>query len=51
VLRKNPSVKQLFDHGWIHLFAFRDQRCDRYTPQGWRAVGGARESFQGEFQV
>ncbi len=35
VLEKNQSVKQLFDHGWIHLFAFADKRCDRYTPQGW----------------
>ncbi len=35
VLLANPSVKQLFDHGWIHLFAFTDKRCDRYTPRGW----------------
>ena len=35
VLRANPSVKQLFDHGWIHLFAFTDKRCNRYTPHGW----------------
>lgn len=35
VLLANPTVKQLFDHGWIHLFAFTDKRCDRYTPQGW----------------
>lgn len=38
VLEKNPSVKQLFDHGWIHLFAFADKRCDRYTPRGWIRV-------------
>lgn len=35
VLERNPSVKQLFDHGWIHLFALGEDRCDHYTPKGW----------------
>jgi uncharacterized protein len=35
VLRDHPSVKELFDHGWIHLFALGEKRCERYTPEGW----------------
>jgi uncharacterized protein YbcC (UPF0753/DUF2309 family) len=38
VLRSQPAVKQLFDHGWIHLFAFRDKCCERYTPRGWEVL-------------
>lgn len=38
VLARNPSVKQLFDHGWIHLFALQGRQCDRYAPDGWLRV-------------
>lgn len=41
VLRNHRAVKDLFDHGWIHLFAFRDKRCERYTPGGWETIIGA----------
>lgn len=35
VLEANPSVRQLFDHGWIHLFSLNGNNCHRYTPDGW----------------
>jgi uncharacterized protein YbcC (UPF0753/DUF2309 family) len=37
VLNANPSVRQLFDHGWIHLFALDEGACHAYGPAGWRA--------------
>nr|WP_234872886.1 DUF2309 domain-containing protein [Tabrizicola rongguiensis] len=31
ILRKHEGVRQLFDNGWLHLFALKDGRiCDRY---------------------
>ncbi len=38
VLAAQPAVKQLFDHGWIHLVALDGSTARRYTPAGWRAV-------------
>jgi uncharacterized protein YbcC (UPF0753/DUF2309 family) len=38
VLDAQPAVKQLFDHGWIHLIALHGARALRHTPAGWRAV-------------
>lgn len=35
VLQARPAVRQLFDHGWIHLFALEDGQCHRYTTAGW----------------
>ncbi|WP_343082450.1 DUF2309 domain-containing protein [Ostreiculturibacter nitratireducens] len=33
VLRKHDTVRELFDHGWLHLFALRDGRVTaRYRP-------------------
>jgi uncharacterized protein YbcC (UPF0753/DUF2309 family) len=33
VLRKHPGVADLFDNGWLHLFALKDGRVDaRYRP-------------------
>ncbi|MBN9691451.1 MAG: DUF2309 domain-containing protein [Verrucomicrobia bacterium] len=37
VLSANPGVRQLFDHGWIHLFALDGGACHAYRPEGWRA--------------
>jgi uncharacterized protein YbcC (UPF0753/DUF2309 family) len=37
VLTANPSVRQLFDHGWIHLFALEGGTCHAYGRDGWRA--------------
>ncbi len=38
VLGAKPNVKQLFDHGWLHLFALEGGTCHRYAPDGWRVV-------------
>jgi uncharacterized protein len=35
VLAAQPSVRQLFDHGWIHLFALEGDRCYRYASGKW----------------
>jgi uncharacterized protein YbcC (UPF0753/DUF2309 family) len=37
VLSKQPAVRQLFDHGWIHLFAIRGDRVIRRTETGWES--------------
>lgn len=38
VLAAQPGVKQLFDHGWIHLIALEGTRSHRYTSSGWSTV-------------
>lgn len=38
VLGAQPGVKQLFDHGWLHLFSLEGASCHRYGPQGWEVV-------------
>ncbi len=38
VLAAQPGVRQLFDHGWIHLIALQGNQARRYTLDGWRAV-------------
>jgi len=38
ILQANPSVKQLFDHGWIHLFCLLGGHCRRYATAGWQHV-------------
>jgi hypothetical protein len=38
VLSVQPHVKQLFDHGWIHLFSLEGKSCHRYGPGGWEQV-------------
>lgn len=38
VLAAQPGVKQLFDHGWIHLVALQGAEARRYTPTGWTEV-------------
>lgn len=35
VLQVQPGVRQLFDHGWLHLFALQESGCYRYRPRGW----------------
>jgi hypothetical protein len=38
VLEAHPSVRQLFDHGWIHLFCLQGGYCQRYASAGWKPV-------------
>lgn len=38
VLRHNPSVRQLFEHGWIHLFSLEDTSCHTYREGAWQLV-------------
>ena len=38
VLDKNPAVRQLFDHEWLHLFSLQDDDCFRYRHGGWVRV-------------
>ena len=38
VLAAQPAVRELFDHGWIHLFALVGDRCLRYRADGWSPV-------------
>lgn len=38
VLRAQPPVRQLFDHGWLHLLSLEGACCHRYGPQGWEVV-------------
>jgi uncharacterized protein YbcC (UPF0753/DUF2309 family) len=38
VLEKNPSVRQLFDHEWLHLFSLRGSDCFRYRVGQWERV-------------
>jgi hypothetical protein len=38
VLEKNPTVRQLFDHEWLHLFSLWGDQCLRYRRGGWSPV-------------
>ena len=38
VLNAQPTVKQLFDNHWLHLFCFEGKKCYRYGVRGWREV-------------
>ncbi len=38
VLDKNPEVRQLFDHEWLHLFSLQDDECFRYRNGRWMRV-------------
>lgn len=38
VLEQNPSVRQLFDHEWLHLFALQGGNCYRYQTGQWTRV-------------
>ncbi len=38
VLAKNPSVRQLFDHEWLHLFSLQASDCFRYRVGRWERV-------------
>ncbi|MBN8247318.1 MAG: DUF2309 domain-containing protein [Verrucomicrobia bacterium] len=35
VLAAQSAVRQLFDHGWIHLLSLEGNQCHRYTAEGW----------------
>jgi len=37
VLTAQPEVRQLFDHGWIHLFALEGEKCQQYQTGKWDA--------------
>lgn len=40
ILARHGHVRNLFDHGWLHLVALSEGRfAARYTPQGWRHIG------------
>ncbi|WP_205853302.1 YbcC family protein [Zhengella mangrovi] len=44
VLRRHPDVRDLFDNGWLHLFALKNGRIDaRYRP-GLRWSGETQEA-------
>lgn len=38
VLEQNPSVRQLFDHEWLHLFSLQGGDCLRYGAGKWRRI-------------
>ena len=38
VLAAQESVRQLFDHGWIHLVALEDRQAFRRTQAGWVSI-------------
>lgn len=38
VLERNPSVRQLFDHEWLHLFSLQGSDCLRYKTGPWERV-------------
>ena len=38
VLAAHNGVRELFDHGWIHLVALEGPRAHRYTPDGWQPL-------------
>ena len=35
VLHEQAAVRQLFDHGWLHLFALQNSVCFRYRNGSW----------------
>jgi uncharacterized protein YbcC (UPF0753/DUF2309 family) len=39
VLESQPSVRQIFDYGWLHLFALQDSDCFRYRKGTWARIG------------
>ncbi|MBS0662211.1 MAG: DUF2309 domain-containing protein [Verrucomicrobia bacterium] len=38
VLAAEPTVRQLFDHGWLHLWSIDGDCCLKYDPAEWRAA-------------
>jgi uncharacterized protein len=38
VLNTQPSVRVLFDNGWIYLVAWEGIETFRYTPEGWKPL-------------
>lgn len=43
VLGKHPAVRQLFDHGWLHLFALQGGDCFRYRQGQWVPLAAGRQ--------
>lgn len=38
VLESQQSVRQIFDHGWLHLFALQGSDCFRYRRGAWTRI-------------
>lgn len=38
ILEQNPSVRQLFEHQWLHLFAFGSDGAWEYRENTWRQL-------------
>ena len=38
VLESQQSVRQIFDHGWLHLFALQKSDCFRYRKGAWAKI-------------
>ena len=38
VIGKHAVVRQLLDHGWLHLWRFEQQGLQRYERGAWQAV-------------
>ncbi|HEY0863098.1 MAG TPA: putative inorganic carbon transporter subunit DabA, partial [Lacunisphaera sp.] len=43
VLAKQPAVRQLFDHGWLHLFALQSGDCFRYRQGQWLRMAAGQQ--------
>lgn len=43
VLAKQPAVRQLFDHGWLHLFALQGGDCFRYRQGQWLRMAAGQQ--------
>jgi len=43
VIQQHEVVRQLIDHGWIHLWRFDDVRFARYLNGSWQALGLGQE--------
>ena len=39
VLESQQSVRQIFDYGWLHLFALQESDCFRYRKGTWARIG------------
>ena len=43
VIQQHEIVRQLIDHGWMHLWRFDDVRFARYLNGSWQALGLGQE--------
>ena len=47
VLAAEPTVRQLFDHGWIHLFSIQNADCFFYRSRAWVGMDPREDPVQG----